>query len=99
MIVNALKNPSRYFAGLPKKEDGSSALPEGFKCHFKDHYILRTIEIINAQMIKDQDLQFAFNIKWASGIYTGYHKNFKPECVGVLRDSKKSVYIGEFKDS
>eukprot|EP00347_Sterkiella_histriomuscorum_P022670 403337598 len=74
-------------------------IPIDFKLKFKDHYLLRVVEIENAQRIIDEELEFLYNIKLSdnSTKYTGYHKKFVPECLGIMQ-SEYNLYQGEFKN-
>eukprot|EP00347_Sterkiella_histriomuscorum_P023759 403333484 len=76
----------------------SDKIPEGFKLKFADYYMLRVIEIELAQKIKDESLEYTRDLAIDSGKYTGYHKQFIPQGVGVFRNAAKCVYLGEFKN-
>eukprot|EP00347_Sterkiella_histriomuscorum_P002629 403367406 len=74
-------------------------IPKEFKLKFKDHYLLRVVEIENAQRIIDEEIEFVYNTQLYDGKtkYTGYHKKFVPECLGIMQTEDK-LYQGEFKN-
>lgn len=64
--------------------------------------MLRVIEIENSNTFQEQQYEFtrSLNIDSLSGKYTGYHKRFIAEGLGVLISTENNLtYMGEFKDN